>query len=107
MRLFQQSSLAARDSLVVGQETFFACGISRTVSRTSALGSPHDSEARESWAVQDEEHAPMRLAGGAAAQPHLAESVSAAQRSSRSWNGSGMARRGGRQRCHGPRRRVL
>jgi hypothetical protein len=49
----------------------------------------------------------MRLAGGAAAQPHLAESVSAAQRSSRSWNGSGMARRGGRQRCHGPRRRVL
>jgi hypothetical protein len=95
MRLLQQSSLAARDSLIAGQETLFACGISRIVWRTSALHSPHDSEARESWAVQGEEHAPTRLAGAGPAQPQLAESVSATQRSGRSWSGSGMARRGG------------
>jgi hypothetical protein len=96
MRLFHQSTRATRDSLVIGQNTLFACGISRIVWRTSALHSPHDSEHSEKWAVAAEDQAPTRLAGGGSLQPHLAESVSATQRMSRACHGSLATRRGAR-----------
>jgi hypothetical protein len=88
MRLSHQSHRDSRDSLVIGQNIFFACGLSQSVWRTGALHSPHDSEHGENWGVEPAQHAPTRLAGGSTRQPQLAESVSATCRASRHCHGS-------------------
>jgi hypothetical protein len=95
MRLFHQSHRDTRDSIVIGQNIFFACGLSRIVWRTGALHSPHDSEQGENWGEDGDENTPTRLAGGSALQPQLAESVSATRRVSRACRGSLAARRCG------------
>ncbi len=96
MRLLHQSPLANRDSIVIGQHIFFACGMSRTVRRTGALRSEHDSRREENWKSGSEPGARTRLAGCGQIQPHLAESVSATQGTCPACSGSTTARRRGR-----------